>query len=138
MTCQAVKCGHPNRTQDQQIGAYPFSPTGHPANATQVHEEPGGPDRSGRELGTELPRLSLTPLILPPSVACRRSPSLWFLRVRSAPAPHPHCPAPLAHQLHFGLACSPYPCPATPGKLTIGQAGQKQQQQEEPQECLHG
>lgn len=73
------------------------------------------------------------------SVACRRSPSLLvFACPLSASRPHPHCPAPLAHQLHFGLACSSYPCPATPGKLTIGQAGQKQQQQEEPQECLRG
>lgn len=63
--------------------------------------------------------------------------TVWFSHLCLAQPPPTPCPAPLAHQLHYRLARSSYPSPAIPGKLTVGQAGHEQQQQEEPQECLH-
>lgn len=132
---KAVQRSHPNRTRISGPGHSPFHPLGAlrmPHGSVRAWES-----QTGLAKGLGLPRLRLIPLTLSPSPPCRSSPSLWFSCCRSAPPPTHTLPCPTGSPAPFEPGTRILPCPCKPGELTVGQASREQQQQEEPQECLH-
>ena len=119
LTCQAVQQSHPNQRQDRRVGALPLPSADH----QRARES-----QTGCCPGLIRPRLVF---LLTVAFQC---PSSFHILLSATLGARSACPSGSPALFPPGESS----LPSDSGRLTIGQAGQKQQQQEEPQERLQG